>query len=324
MSGRPEVSVVIGVRGGASRLMATLRSVLDQDGVALECLVVDDGSPDDTAARVTALARHEPRVRLLRQAAAGLTRALINGCGEARAPLIARIDAGDRMLPGRLAHQCRVLAAEPALHVLATGLRLCGPRGEILSPPPPPARDALTDLTADFRSLLPTRLAGCAHMTVCLRRDAYRRAGGYRGAFRLAQDVDLWTRMAEAGSVARLEAVLTEARIALDGLSPRHHRVQQRLRALAAAAARARREDGDEDAVLARAERVSREALATASGGGAAACFVVGCLVRRGRPREAERYFRLALRREPASVRALVGCARARVLGLATRTGLSP
>ena len=51
-----DVSVVIGVRDGGEHLLRTVRSVCAQRDVALECIVVDDGSSDVTGARIAALA----------------------------------------------------------------------------------------------------------------------------------------------------------------------------------------------------------------------------------------------------------------------------
>jgi len=319
--GRPEVSVVIGARDAEARIDATLDSVLAQRSVGLECLVVDDGSRDATAARVARRARHDPRLRLLRQAAAGLTRALMHGCAEARGALVARIDAGDRMLPGRLRRQAGLLREARDVVMVATRVRLCGPRGEPLEAAPPAAGGGLIDLGAELRSCDARGLTRIPHISVCFRRGAYRAAGGYRPAFRLAQDVDLWPRLAEHGRVLLLEEALTEVRVELDGLSPRHHRTQLALRELAARAARVRRSGGDESALLATAERLSRRALGSDAGSGAAAYFVGACLARRGALDAAEDYFRIALDREPLSLRARLASARLRVRRLAARAG---
>ena len=198
--------------------------------------------------------------------------------------------------------------------VLAGALRLVGPEGEPLDVPGAAAdTPGERDLTADFASADPARLAGLAHMTVCLRRDAYHRAGGYRAAFRLAQDTDLWTRMAAIGRLVHVGQALTEARVSLDGLSPRHHRTQLALRALAAACSRARRDGRDEAPLLARADAIGRRALAGGGRRDGAALFVAGCLARRGDAAAAERYFRIARSAAPLDPRAVAGLARVRL-----------
>src|SRR5947208_3071693 len=99
------VSVVTAVYNGGRYLRPALASILEQDGVALELVVVDDGSTDDTAAILDELARRDERVRVLRQPNQGLTDALVRGCSEARGEFIARQDADDVSLPGRLAKE---------------------------------------------------------------------------------------------------------------------------------------------------------------------------------------------------------------------------
>jgi len=302
-----QVSVVIGVRDGGEQVLKTIRSVCAQRGVTLECIVVDDGSSDGTADRVAALAREDERVRLFRQRAAGLTRALITGCAEARAPLIARIDAGDRMLAGRLARQCALLAEHPGIDVLGSLFRECGPGGEALHDESVERAGRITDLTAQQRSAQFGSLHGIAHIGVCFRSATYRRCGGYRAQFALAQDVDLWARMAQFGAVARLEEVLTVSRITANGLSPRHHRSQLRLRDIATAAVAVRARGGDEQALLRAAFDVSRTAMSRAGGRGAGAYYVASRLARAGQVRAALALYRLAVQREPANPRHVLG-----------------
>ena len=122
----------MGVRNGGAALPPTLDSVLSQLGVALELIVVDDGSEDDTLNTLDRYAARDPRVRILRRPHAGLTRALIAGCDAARGDLIARQDVGDVSLPGRLDAQVRLLRGAPGAVMVSCATRFLGPRGEVL------------------------------------------------------------------------------------------------------------------------------------------------------------------------------------------------
>jgi glycosyltransferase involved in cell wall biosynthesis len=101
------VSVVLGfAQAPLERLLDSLDSVLAQQGVVLECVAVADGWPGAGVLQALhALRRRDPRLRLVLQPHGGLTRALRRGCRLARGEAIARIDVGDRMLPGRLQRQ---------------------------------------------------------------------------------------------------------------------------------------------------------------------------------------------------------------------------
>ena len=106
-AGAPEVSVVMSAFNDAVTLPAALESILSQQGVELEFIVVDDGSTDGSAAILDEAARKDARLKVVHRPNAGLTRALIAGCALASAPWIARQDADDVSQPGRLADDVR-------------------------------------------------------------------------------------------------------------------------------------------------------------------------------------------------------------------------
>src|SRR5215472_5045758 len=102
MNGNPEVSVVMSVYNNAPDLARTLDSILSQEGVDFEFIVVNDGSSDQSGQILNKYAQRDSRLRIIHQENAGLTRALIRGCDVARGEYIARQDAGDFSLPDRL------------------------------------------------------------------------------------------------------------------------------------------------------------------------------------------------------------------------------
>ncbi len=116
---RPPVSVVLPVRNGAPCIVPALRSVLAQSFRSFEVVVVDDGSTDDTVARVVALG--DARVRILRGGRRpGLASRLNEGLDAARGALVARMDADDLAFPERFARQVAFLDAHPEVHLLGT------------------------------------------------------------------------------------------------------------------------------------------------------------------------------------------------------------
>ena len=120
MSGRPLVSVVMSVYNGEGYLPASLDSLLAQEGVDFEIVVVDDGSTDQSPEILENYARKDYRVRVIRQENAGLTKALARGCGEATGELVARQDADDVSFPGRLAKLTAVLRENAGVAVAAS------------------------------------------------------------------------------------------------------------------------------------------------------------------------------------------------------------
>ena len=194
----PRVSVVMGVRDGAPWVGEAVRSVLVQTLGDLELIVVDDGSTDATPDVLAAI--EDPRLRVERQAPEGLTRALNRALALARADLVARLDADDVGLPQRLARQHAFLAAHAAMGLLGTAAREVDAAGREVRVLRPPEDDAA------LRRLL-IRRNPFVHSSVMVRRALLERVGGYDARLAVAQDYDLWMRMA---AVTRLA---TECRV---------------------------------------------------------------------------------------------------------------
>lgn len=92
----PRVSVVVAFHGRREKTLACLESLLAQEIRDAEFILVDDGSPDDTADAVAAhiALRGDPRARVLRNGRnLGANATRNHGVAAARAPLIAFLDS---------------------------------------------------------------------------------------------------------------------------------------------------------------------------------------------------------------------------------------
>ena len=105
----PLVSVVVPVYNGAEFLAECLGSLLLQDHPAIEVIVVDDGSDDDSAA----IAERYEGVRVLRIAHAGLGTARNTGVEAATGPLIGFCDADDTWKANKASAQVEYLRTHP-------------------------------------------------------------------------------------------------------------------------------------------------------------------------------------------------------------------
>ena len=115
------VSVVIPAYNAGATIAETLASALGQTYRDLEIIAVDDGSTDDTAAVVAGAAANDPRIRLLRQANSGVAAARNYGIAEARANLIAILDADDLWHPTKVAKQVAAIRQGGAAVELEAG-----------------------------------------------------------------------------------------------------------------------------------------------------------------------------------------------------------
>lgn len=97
------ISLIIPTYNRAARLLAALQSVVRQDlpTAEWECVVVNNRSTDDTAARFAAFAAEHPdcRLRMVDEMQAGLSHARNRGIAEAQAPLLAFIDDDEWIEP---------------------------------------------------------------------------------------------------------------------------------------------------------------------------------------------------------------------------------
>lgn len=119
---RPRVSVFLPCRDAGAHLPDCIASLEAQTVERLEVLAVDDGSEDETGALLDAWARRDGRVRVFRTGGDGPAAACNRAAREARAPVMARMDADDVALPGRLEAQLDLLDGRPGLAACGTGV----------------------------------------------------------------------------------------------------------------------------------------------------------------------------------------------------------
>ncbi len=217
----PRVSVLLCVRNGLPFLPVAVESILRQTLTDFELVVIDDGSIDGTPAWLDACALSDHRVRVFHQANTGLTRALNAGLQHCRGPYVARMDADDLAHPCRLALQATWLDQHLDHVLLGSAYHEIDEHGTARGP----SRVAFATLDADIRRLL-GRLNPFFHSAVMFRRESVLRLGGYDPTFRLAQDYDLWVRLARCGRVANLPLVLAWRRFSPEMLSIRSRRRQ--------------------------------------------------------------------------------------------------
>lgn len=204
----PLISVVIPTFNRAPLILDAVASVQAQTWPYWELLVIDDGSTDDTVARLEALG--EPRLRVIRTSHAGLAAVARNrGLREVRGDYVAFLDSDDAWQPTKLAVQCAALRAVPDArwsytlfdHMDAAGAFLPtiqgGPweatSGWILEP----------TLTGRLLPMIQTVLAETA-----LVRDV----GGFDERADFREDFDLCVRLAERSAVVAVDAPLTRIR----------------------------------------------------------------------------------------------------------------
>lgn len=304
MSDLPDISVVMSVYNNEDTVAAAMDSILAQEGVALEFIVIDDGSTDGSAALLDEYAQRDSRVHIHHQGNTGLTRALIRGCEMARAAWIVRQDADDISMPGRLRALYALAIRYPDAGLVASSARYIGPEGEELY-----TVICTEDNELARRQILDLRIGPPAHGCVMFSRAHYQSVGGYRACFYYGQDSDLWMRLAGVAPVAYDKDVYYFYRLSPGAISGGGRSIQKQFGELGQKCRRARREGRDESVYLEKAEVLS-EALRsgrkfpTSRWSKARSNYFIGSLLERNSNKAARKYFAQSVRTHPLYFRA--------------------
>ena len=187
----PSVSVVVPAFNRAETIAVTLDSLVAQSFTDWEAIVIDDGSIDSTAAVVERYAVSDSRIRLLRQANAGVGAARNVGIEQSQGRWVFFLDADDWVTPDALALLVGAVDHEPEGTVAIARSVLVMPNGaEVVEDAPPPQDEMFQELArrcvySIHAAIQPTELV--------------RAVGGFDALLIAGEDWDLWQRIARTG-----------------------------------------------------------------------------------------------------------------------------
>jgi glycosyltransferase involved in cell wall biosynthesis len=217
----PLVSVVLAAHDAAATLGAAVASVLRQTEARLELVLVDDGSGDDTTAQLERI-RDDRLVVVRNEERLGLAASLNRGLEQARGRWVARLDADDVALPGRLEQQLARAARTPVA-VLGTAVVEIDGRDRLGALHVPPLGDAAVRWHALFG-------APFFHPTVLIDRDVLDAHGlRYDTAYGESEDFDLWARVLAVAGGDNLPQPLVLRRVHAGQASRRRRDLQRSL-----------------------------------------------------------------------------------------------
>lgn len=116
-----KISVVIPSYNAAGMVEEAVESVLSQTWKNIECLVIDDGSSDDTE---TVLAPYKDRIRYIKKENGGFASARNLGMEKASGDYIAWLDADDIFEPDKLERQMALFDACPNLGLVCSDFKM--------------------------------------------------------------------------------------------------------------------------------------------------------------------------------------------------------
>jgi glycosyltransferase involved in cell wall biosynthesis len=186
---QPKVSIVIPAFNQSNYIEQAIQSVLAQSYPDWELIVVDDGSTDDTAARIASFT--DPRIRYIHQQNKGLPGARNTGIAQATGEYIAFLDADDAYHPEKLVLHIAHLDQNPTVGLSYSARVHIDQHGAPFWIYRSSDQVGLSDLVLDFPFTINDFL---------IRRPLVKAVGGFDESYRLhGEDRDFYLRLALAG-----------------------------------------------------------------------------------------------------------------------------
>jgi glycosyltransferase involved in cell wall biosynthesis len=193
----PKVTVAIPARNAQDTLEVSVKSVLCQDYENIEVVIAVNGSSDRTLEISKNLSKLDKRISVI-ESSPGIVPAL-NACLKvSTGKYIARQDADDEWLPGKLNNQISRLEREK-IDVLGTQMTIRSQSGDTTTRYPLTHEGCLEWLSRGHNPI--------GHPSVVFRSSLLEKVGGYWELFPLAEDLDLWMRCLPHVRFSNLEEV---------------------------------------------------------------------------------------------------------------------
>lgn len=200
----PKVSVIIPAYNAMDYLPESVESVLRQTFTDLEVLIINDGSSDEIvqwAAQIT-----DPRVKLFSQKNQGVSEARNTGIAHAQGKYLAFLDADDLWEPTKLEKQVQCLENNPAVGLVDTWVVLANEQGI------PTNKVWISKAEGDvWKQIVEESLLTCGS-TPMIRRCCFETVGVFDRDLCIAEDWDMWIRIASRYSFAVVKEPLVRYR----------------------------------------------------------------------------------------------------------------
>ena len=205
----PKVSVVLPFYNAEKTLSVALQSIANQDYTDWECVMVNNNSSDGSRDIALGWEHHDPRFTLVKEERQGVMYASNRGCDAARGDYLARMDADDVSLPGRLRLQSEFLDQNPEFGAVA---------GKVLHVGDPQNTEGFrrfvewSNSLCTYKEIYHRRFieAPIVNPSAMWRRSTMEQHGMYlAGDF--PEDYEMWLRWLDRGvKIAKLQEVILE------------------------------------------------------------------------------------------------------------------
>jgi hypothetical protein len=213
------VSVIIPAFNAARTIIRAIDSVRQQNIGALEIIVIDDGSADDTVAVVRNNIGSGENIHILKMRNnSGVSAARNAGINIARGEYLAFLDADDVWLPAKLHQQIARMEEDATITLVSCNSRLISESGVPLKEGHlnrPPVEGSAAWKTLLVYNFIPTP-------TVLTRTALVKSLGGFDVTLAVGEDLDLWIKLGIQGRIAILPEILINYYDIAGSLMKRH------------------------------------------------------------------------------------------------------
>jgi glycosyltransferase involved in cell wall biosynthesis len=205
------------VRNAERFVTQAVQSILHQTLKEFELIIIDDGSTDNTPQLLEQI--HSKHIRVYTQKKSGISDALNQGLSLANGKYIARMDADDVSLPGRLQKQVEVMESQPEIGLVGSVVVVIDDAGKTWGIQPLES----TDVGIRWTSLLKSPFV---HPTVMVRKACLDNHGLKYGSLPYAEDYGLWIQLLRYTKGINIGEPLVLYRVHRSNVSILHRRVQ--------------------------------------------------------------------------------------------------
>lgn len=191
------VSVLIPVYHAASTLERAVLSVISQDYPHIEIIIVLNNCDSETLEVVNRCGLNFPEIVFIREDQQGVAHALNKGILQCKGEFMARLDADDEMLPGRINHQIDYFSDKPWLGVLGGKAVYNGDRN---------SNEGYFQYVEEMNSIIKEKdildfrfvESPLSHPTIMIRKSVFENFGNY-STDDVPEDYELWLRLLSKG-----------------------------------------------------------------------------------------------------------------------------
>lgn len=208
---KPLVSVIIPTWNRVEYLFEALNSVFQQSYPHIEIIVVDDGSTDDTKARLEPLI-NKGKIRYFYQENQGQSAARNLAISKMKGAYACFLDSDDHWFPHKVEAQVELMKTDSNIAICYGDMNLIDSKGHFVSHWRMPHYSGYV-----MKQLLLNNFISMP--TVMIKADALVEQGGFDEQIRFAPDYDLWLRISPSCQIIYLDSILAEYRVMDEQLS---------------------------------------------------------------------------------------------------------